>query len=231
MYLSLSLCLSVHLFLVLSFLNNGFPHLLRGVWKWLLLSSSFNDFPQVLWQPEEWVSFLLLMLHQWFSSCFEKILNQKWFLLSSFFNDFAQINMLQLEECISFFLMLFHHDYPHVLRRALNQKAVAPLIPFKCFSSHFEKSSESVALYMKFGFFWWLIWGWQIKMELEIVKGGKLKHVLVEAACSHRASKLILGTKWHFSIWSVPHSILCYFSNLRNPATYELLLFNAISWW
>lgn len=107
MYLSLSLCLSVHLFLVLSFLNNGFPHLLRGIWKWLLLSSSFNDFPQVLWQPEEWVSFLLLMLHQWFSSCFEKILNQKWFLLSSFFNDFAQINMLQLEECISFFLMLF----------------------------------------------------------------------------------------------------------------------------
>ncbi|CAK9192545.1 unnamed protein product [Sphagnum troendelagicum] len=41
-----------------------------------------------------------------------------------------------------------------------------------------------------------------IKMELEIVKGGKLKHVLVEAACSHRASKLILGTKWHFSICS-----------------------------
>ncbi|CAK9256543.1 unnamed protein product [Sphagnum jensenii] len=39
-----------------------------------------------------------------------------------------------------------------------------------------------------------------IKMELEIVKGGKLKHVLVEAACSHRASKLILGTNWHFSI-------------------------------
>jgi hypothetical protein len=69
-----------------------------------------------------------------------------------FLGDFGHV-LLQPEECISFFLMLFHHDYPHVLRRALNQKAVAPLIPFKCFSSHFEKSSESVALYMKFGFF------------------------------------------------------------------------------
>jgi hypothetical protein len=62
--LSLSLCLSVHLFLVLSFLNDDFPHVLRRVWKLLLLSSSFKDFPQVLLQPEECVSFLLLMLHQ-----------------------------------------------------------------------------------------------------------------------------------------------------------------------
>jgi hypothetical protein len=47
------------------------------------------------------------------------------------------------------FSMIFYT----VLRRVLNQKVVAPLIPFECFSSHFEKSSESVALYMKVGFF------------------------------------------------------------------------------
>ncbi|CAM6069005.1 unnamed protein product [Sphagnum tenellum] len=39
-----------------------------------------------------------------------------------------------------------------------------------------------------------------IKLQLEIVNGAKVKHVLVEVARSHQASKLILGTKRHFPI-------------------------------
>ncbi len=37
---------------------------------------------------------------------------------------------------------------------------------------------------------------------MEIVNGAKVKHVLVEVARSHQASKLILGTKRHFPIGS-----------------------------
>ncbi len=155
----------------------------------------------------------VILSQWWFSSCFEKILNQKEVPPLSLFQWFCSHKYAATWRMYQFLSHAFSMIFYTVLRRVLNQKVVAPLIPFECFSSHFEKSSESVALYMKVGFFWWLIWGWQIKMELEIVKGGKLKHVLVEAACSHRASKLILGTKWHFSIGSVPHSILCYFSN------------------
>jgi hypothetical protein len=36
--------------------------------------------------------------------------------------------------------------------------------------------------------------GWQIKLQLEIVNGTKVRKVLVEAARTYEAYKLILGT-------------------------------------
>lgn len=49
-----------------------------------------------------------------------------------------------------------------------------------------------------------LPWGKQIKLQVEIVKGVKVKKTLVEVAKSYDASKLVVGTSdKHFSVGSV----------------------------